>query len=95
MGDARARYTLEFNLEAVRMVRAGRSIAAVAKILNICSRMLHNWIKADATCKLKGADVKVSPEQMGIAQQRAKLAHVKIKRAILEKATLYFAKVPA
>ncbi|WP_412770728.1 transposase [Ralstonia solanacearum] len=30
MGNPRARYTLEFKLEAVRMVKGGQSLAAVA-----------------------------------------------------------------
>nr|WP_277424562.1 transposase [Ralstonia solanacearum] len=37
MGNPRARYTLEFKLEAVRMVKGGQSLAAVAKILDIRS----------------------------------------------------------
>ncbi|MEX3628662.1 MAG: transposase, partial [Burkholderia sp.] len=61
MGNARARYTLEFKLEAVRMVRTGQSIAAVAQILDIRPQTLHNWIKADTAGKLKGVGVKVSP----------------------------------
>lgn len=95
MGNARARYTLEFKLEAVRMVRTGQSMAAVAKILDIRAQTLHNWIKADGAGKLNGAGVKVSPEQMEIARLRAELARVKIERDILEKATAYFAKVSA
>lgn len=35
MGNPRARYTQEFMIEAVRMVRGGQSMAAVAKILSI------------------------------------------------------------
>jgi len=31
----RARYTLEFKLEAVRLVKGGQSMAATAKILGI------------------------------------------------------------
>lgn len=95
MGNARARYTLEFKLEAVRMVRTGQSMAAVAKILDIRVQTLHNWVKAGAAGKLNGAGVKVSPEQMEIARLRAELARVKIERDILEKATAYFAKVSA
>ncbi|MFN7087950.1 MAG: transposase, partial [Burkholderiales bacterium] len=42
----RARCTLEFKLEAVRLVQGGQSIAAVAKVLGIAEQTLHNWIKA-------------------------------------------------
>lgn len=51
MGNLRARYTREFMIEAVRMVRSGLSMAAVAK--NWVS--LHNWGKADAAGQLNGA----------------------------------------
>jgi transposase-like protein len=55
MGNPRARYTQEFMIEAVRMVRGGQSMAAVAKILAISPKTLHNWVKADAAGKLNGA----------------------------------------
>jgi transposase len=32
---ARARYTLKFKLEAVRLVKAGQSLATTAKVLGI------------------------------------------------------------
>ncbi len=88
----RARYTLEFKLEAVRLVRGGQSAAATAKILGIAEQTLHNWLKADREGRLAGAGTKpVSPEQMEIARLRAELARVKMERDILGKATAYFA----
>jgi transposase len=89
----RARYTLEFKLEAVRLVKGGQSMAVTAKILGIAEQTLHNWIKADKQGRLQGAGGKaVSPEQMEIARLRAELARVKMERDILGKATAYFAK---
>ena len=89
----RARYTLEYKLEAVRLVKGGQSMAVTAKILGIAEQTLHNWIKADKQGRLHGADSKpVSPEQMEIARLRAELARVKMERDILGKATAYFAK---
>ena len=89
----RARYTLEYKLEAVRLVKGGQSMAVTAKILGIAEQTLHNWIKADKQGRLHGADSKpVSPEQMEIARLRAELARVKMERDILGKATEYFAK---
>ncbi|WP_261530943.1 helix-turn-helix domain-containing protein, partial [Burkholderia multivorans] len=46
MGNPRARYTLEFKVEAVRMVRNGQSQSATAKILGISTQTLNTWIKA-------------------------------------------------
>jgi transposase len=91
---SRARYTLEFKLEAVRMVKGGQSLAAVSKILGIADQTLHNWVKADRDGRLQGPGSKpVSPEQMELARLRAELARLKMERDILEKATAYFAKV--
>ena len=39
--QVRAQYTREFKLEAVRQVRAGQAIAAVAKVLGIPTRVRH------------------------------------------------------
>ncbi|GAB6852873.1 transposase [Paraburkholderia kururiensis] len=92
MGNPRARYTLEFKIEAVRMVRNGQSQAATAKILGISTQTLNAWFKADDAGKLNGAAKQVSAEQMEIVRLRAELARVKMNRDILGKATAYFAK---
>jgi transposase len=38
----RAQYTLEFKLEAARLVRAGQSMAAVAATLGVVEQTLYN-----------------------------------------------------
>jgi transposase len=90
----RAQYTLEFKLEAVRMVESGVTIAAAARKLGMVDQTLFNWVKASREGKLKGADSpsKVSAEQMEISRLRAELARVKMERDILGKATAFFAK---
>ena len=90
----RARYTLEFKQEAVRLVEVGQSIAAAARSLGMVDQTLFNGVKASREGKLKGADSpsKVSAAQMEISRLRAELMRVKMERDILEKATAYFAK---
>ena len=90
----RARYTLEFKHEAVRLVHGGQSLAAVAKQLQVAEQTLHNWLKAERQGKLAGAEggKPVSAEQMEISRLKAELARVKMERDILKKATAYFAK---
>jgi transposase-like protein len=89
----RARYTLEFKLEAVRLVKGGQVAAVTAKVLGIPKQTLENWVRLDAKGTLKGAgDKPVSPEQMELARLRAELARVKMERDILKKATAYFAR---
>ena len=40
----RARYTLEFKLEAVRLVKGGQVASVTAKILGIPKATLENWV---------------------------------------------------
>jgi len=95
MGNPRAQYTLEFKMEAVRMVRNGQSQSAVAKILGLSAQTLNNWIKADESGQLNGEGKRVTPEQMELARLRAENARLRMERDILKKATAYFAKQSA
>jgi transposase len=84
----RARYTLEFKQEAVRLVDGGQRIAAAARTLGVVEQTLFNWVKAQREGKRTCADSKpASAEQMEISRLRAELARVKMERDILEKAT--------
>jgi transposase len=78
---SRARYTLEFKQEAVRLVGNGQSIAAAARALRVVDHTLFNWIKTHRQGQLKGAGSKsVNAEQMEISRRRAELARVKMVR---------------
>jgi transposase-like protein len=89
----RARYTLEFKLEAVRLVKAGQVAAVTAKVLGVPKQTLQSWVRLEKKGTLKGAgDKPVSAEQMELARLRAELARVKMERDILKKATAYFAR---
>ena len=95
MGETkrRAKYTLEYKMEAVRLVQGGQAVSVTAKILGIPKASLDNWVKLSAKGQLKGAgDKPVSAEQMELARLRAELARVKMERDILKKATAYFAR---
>ena len=50
----RARYTLEFKQEAVRLVEGGQSIAAAARTLGVVDQTLFNWVKAHRLGQAKG-----------------------------------------
>jgi transposase len=91
--QGRGKYTLEFKLEAVRLVKGGQAVPVTAKVLGLPTQTLNNWIRLDNKGQLKGAgDKPVSPEQMELARLRAQLARVTMERDILKKATAYFAK---
>src|SRR5580704_6224834 len=87
----RARYTLEFKQEAVRLVESGQSIAAASRTLGLVEQTLFNWVKAHREGALKGAESrsKVTAEQMEISRLRAELARVTMERDILGKAMAY------
>ena len=71
-GQARGQYTLEFKLEAVRLVKAGQSVPVTAKILGVPTQTLGNWVRLSNKKQLKGAgDKPVSAEQMELARLRA------------------------
>ena len=90
----RGRYTLEFKLEAVRLVESGQSIAEASRSLGVVEQTLANWVKLGRAGKLKAVVGKagVTADQMEIARLRAELARVTMERNILGKATAYFAK---
>ena len=91
--NRRAEYTLEFKLEAVRLVKGGQAAGVTAKILAVPKQTLDNWIRLHRRGQLKGAgDKPVSAEQMELARLRAENARLKMERDILKKATAYFAR---
>lgn len=51
----RAKYTLEFKLEAVRLVKGGQDAAVTARVLGIPKATLGNWIRAAEKGELQGA----------------------------------------
>jgi transposase-like protein len=92
-GQPRGKYTLEFKLEAVRLVKAGQAAAVTAKVLGMPKQTLENWVRLSEKGRLKGAgDKPVSAEQMELARLRAENARLRMERDILKKATAYFAK---
>lgn len=76
-----ARYALESKLEAVRLVKAGQSMAAAGATLGVAAPTIYDWVKADREGRLTGADTKpVSPEQLELARLRAEVARLKMER---------------
>ena len=54
---------------------------------------LDNWLRADNSGKLSGAEDRVvTPEQMELARLCAENTRLKMERDILKKAAAYFAK---
>ena len=85
IGMVRARYTLEFKQEAVRLVRGGQTVSSAAKSLGISEQTLHNWLKAEKAGRLREVTGKaISAEQMEIARLKAELTKTRMERDILK-----------
>jgi transposase-like protein len=41
----RARYTLEYKLEAVRLVKSGQEASVTARVLGVPKQTLSNWMR--------------------------------------------------
>jgi len=41
----RARYTVEYKLEAVRLVKAGQEASVTARVLGVPKQTLSNWVR--------------------------------------------------
>ena len=74
-----AEYTLEFEMEAVRLVNGEQAVSVTAKVLGIPKTSLDNWVKLSAKGQLKGAgDTPVSAEQMELARLSSQMAPAKL-----------------
>jgi len=89
----RQKYTLEFKLEAVKLVGNGMRPSEAARQLGITENTLLNWRRAEREGKLAlGTAVKVTPEQMEMSRVRAENARLKMELEIVKKAAAYFAR---
>ena len=91
----RRRFTREFKLEAVRLIRdRGVSYAQASQDLKVNATQLRNWVKAlaDDPQDAFPGNGRMKPEQLEIAQLKREVAKLKAERDILKKAAAYFAK---
>ena len=91
----RRKFTREFKLEAVRLIRErGVTVAQAARDLGVHGTVLRNWVKAfadDPQHSFPGHG-QMKPEQLEIARLRREVTKLKAERDILKKAAAYFAK---
>ena len=95
MKQNRRKYTREFKLEAVRLAEESeRSMAAVARDLDIKPKMLYKWRQQFIE---EGEEAFPGYGKMGksddeVRQLRRELEQVRQERDILKKALLFFTK---
>jgi len=90
---ARRRFTEEFKQQAVRLVVAeGKSVAAVARELDLVPSALGTWVKQAQADRSKGRTGLTTAEREELVRLRRALRIAEEERDILKKATAFFAK---
>jgi transposase len=91
----RRKFTREFKLEAVKLIRdRGVSCAQASQDLGVHPTQLRNWAKsfADDPQHAFPGQGQMKPEQLEIARLKREVTKLKAERDILKKAAAYFAK---
>ena len=91
----RRKFTREFKLEAVRLIKErGVSYARASQDLSVHQSQLRSWVKASADDPQHAfpGQGQMKPEQLEIAQLKREVIRLKAERDILKKAAAYFAK---
>jgi transposase len=90
----RRKFSREFKVEAVRLVRErGVSAAQAARDLDVHENVLRKWVKEFAASS-GGAfpgHGQMKPEQLEIERLRREVTKLKAERDILKKAAAFFA----
>jgi len=91
----RRKFTREFKLEAVRLIKErGVSVAQASQDLGVHQSQLRDWVKkfADDPVHAFPGHGQMKPEQLEIARLKREVIKLKAERDILKKAAAYFAK---
>jgi transposase len=91
----RRRFTREFKVEAVKLVRErGVAVNQAARDLNVHENVLRKWVKDFASDPQQAfpGHGQMKPEQLEIERLRREVQKLKAERDILKKAAAYFAK---
>lgn len=92
MGRSRREFSPEYKDEAVKLViNTGRTVAVVARELGINEATLGRWVNAQKV-RQDGGDAPLSEtERVELARLRKENSELKLDRAFLKKASLFFA----
>lgn len=90
----RRAFTPEFKAEAVRLTQVGeRSIAQVAKDLDLTETALREWVKRAEVDAGKGPPgALATAEREELVRLRREVKRLEMEREILKKAAAFFAK---
>jgi transposase len=89
----RRRFDAEFKEQAVRLVLdEGKSVAAVARDLDLTETALREWVKRTQADRTKGRTGLTTAEREELARLRKENRILQEEREILKKAAAFFAK---
>jgi transposase len=92
MGRQRREFTPEYKDEAVKLVvNTGRAVATVARELGINEATLGRWVNAFKARQDAGDGSLSETERAELARLRKENSELKMDRAFLKKASLFFA----
>jgi len=91
----RKKYTKEFKLDAISLVRdQNLNIAEASRNLGVSAQMLGRWIKEEESEDGQAfrGNGNLTPDQEEIRKLKAQVKRLEMEREILKKATVFFAK---
>ena len=94
MGKKRRRFSPEFKLEAVKLIKEGGvKVAQAARDLDVYETSLRRWIKQYEVDHGQGpSGALTTAEKEELRRLRREVRTLKMEREILKKATAFFAK---
>jgi transposase len=92
MGRQRREFTPEYKDEAVKLVvNTGRTVAVVARELGVKEQTLGRWVHLFRERQQTGDGALSETERAELARLRKENSELKMDRAFLKKASLFFA----
>lgn len=92
MGRQRREFSAEYKDEAVGLViNTGRTVAVVARELGINEATLGRWVNRQRDRQGAGEEPLSESDRVELARLRKEVAELKLDRAFLKKASLFFA----
>ena len=91
----RRKFTREFKLEAVRLIKErGVSVAQASRDLDVHANVLREWVRAFAADPVQAFPGRgqMKPDQLEVERLRREVQKLRAERDILKKAAAYFAK---
>ena len=92
MGSQRREFIPEYKDEAVKLViNTGRPVAVVARELGVKEQTLGRWVNLYKSRQDAGDGVLSETERVELARLRKENSELRLDRAFLKKASLFFA----